>query len=235
MRFDHWRSQSLVLARHDSLNEVVEAMRELPRKDSNQYWAELLDLAHTGDDLARRVMLQVLVPFFERETSRWLTAATSGTATRAEIEQLVYSAGLQALAKLEQRSGPLEWPVLDVVRETRRVVKSMVRSDELWASTTVALTEVTSRADQDCDRRISPALLDRSPQQNAADGLGKVLVELVEAEKITQAAARLVWATRTGLCSFDEIAEAEGTTFDTLRRRRHRTEKAISGAFADAA
>ncbi len=238
---DQWRSTCPHLGRHQSLDEIVVAMRSETRERSNYYWAELLNLARQGVDLARRVMLQVLVPFLERETTRWEQIFTSGRhrQSRAEIEQLVYFAVLQSLQRLEARNMPVAWPVLDVVRETRRIVTASVRNDERWSELTLSLDdrETAHSADHGSPREsaVGPLVLEDEDQIPPAEGLHRVLTELVRAGRISESNASLVWQTRCGMRSFDELAQERCTTADTLRRRRHRAEMSLYGVMADAA
>lgn len=216
-------------------------MRRESREESNHYWAELLDLARQGVDLARRVMLQVLVPFLERETTRWDQIFTGNRRrqSRAEIEQLVYFAVLQSLRRLEARNAPIAWPVLDVVRETRRIVTAAIRTDERWSELTLSLDDQDSACSTDFssahDTSAGRLVLQDYDQVPPAEGLRSVLTELVRAGRISESNASLVWQTRCGVRSFDELAEERSTTADTLRRRRHRAERSLYGAMADAA
>lgn len=238
---DQWRSTCPHLGRHQSLDEVVLAMRGESREMSNHYWAELLHLARQGVDLARRVMIQVLVPFLERETTRWDQIFTNARhrQTRAEIEQLVYFAVVQSLQRLEARDTPISWPVLDVVRETRRIVTGAIRTDERWSELTLSLDDQASAhsTDDDSDHNTQAVtlVLEDEDQVPPAEGLHSVLAELVRAGRISESNASLVWQTRCGIRSFDELAQERCTTADTLRRRRHRAEQSLFGAMADAA
>ena len=200
-------------------------MRYLDREASNEYWAELLILARAGDQLARRVMLQAVVPALEAETTRWHRVFTNHlvSPTRDEIEQLVYAAAIQALCQLESRER-VTWPVLDVLRAIRRLVGASVRSDERWAQSTVSIDQ-TESVD------IPAAPVDTDP----SDGLRRVLDDLVDAGRVSAENASLVWHTRSGNRTFEDLADEYGTSPDTLRRRRHRAEQALHGALAHAA
>lgn len=220
-----WAESSPRLADHRNLSDVVTAMRHLDREVSNAYWSELLVLARTGDQLARRVMLQAVVPALEAETSRWhrVFANQLVSPTRDEIEQLVYAGAIQAIYRLESRER-VTWPVLDVLRATRSFVTLSMRSDERWAQLTVSI-------DQTKSAEIPAAPTDANP----SDGLREVLQELVGAGRVSAANASLVWRTRSGSRTFEDLADEYGATPGTLRRRRHRAEQALHGALADAA
>ncbi len=220
-----WAATSPNLAAHRNLNQVLTAMRHLGREASNEYWAELLILGRAGDQLARRVMLQAVVPALEAETTRWHRVFTNHlvSPTRDEVEQLVYAAAIQALSQLESRER-VTWPVLDVLRGVRRLVGASVRSDERWAQSTVSIDQAESVD-------IAAAPVDTSP----SDGLREVLLELVDAGRVSAENASLVWHTRSGSRTFEDLAEEYGTSPDTLRRRRHRAERALHGALAHAA
>ncbi len=220
-----WAVTSPNLATHRNLKQVLAAMRYLDREASNEYWAELLILARAGDQLARRVMLQAVVPALEAETTRWHRVFTNYlvSPTRDEVEQLVYAAAIQALSQLECRER-VTWPVLDVLRAVRRLVGVSVRCEERWAQSTVSIDQVESVD-------IAAAPVDADP----SDGLREVLLELVDAGRVSAENASLVWRTRSGSRTFDDLAHEYGTSPDTLRRRRHRTEQALFGALAHAA
>jgi hypothetical protein len=219
-----WAAISPNLGRHQTLDQVVDAMRRLDRLESNRYWTELLALARAGDHLAPRVMLQTVVPALEAEVSRWHRVFTDRHVggTRAEVEQLVYAAAVQAIKQLERRD-LVSWPVLDIVRATRRLVTSSIRADERWTQRTVSI--------EDSATPDIPAPTDQHP----SDGLREALSELVEAGRLSPDNASLIWRTRSGLQTFDDLALELNTSADTLRRRRHRSEQALHGALADAA
>lgn len=212
------------------------AMQSEKREISNLYWNELLGLGRDGDEFARRVMLQAMVPFLERETTRWTSVFVQGdrSRTRVEVEQLVYVAAVQALRHLEQRN-EVRWPVLDVIRATRAKVKAAVRDDERWHEATTSLDE---NADPETweGRPVARqlALVD-DDHTTSAEELGQVLRELVEVGRVPASTAALVWQTRCGLRSFEELAGELSTTAGALRRRRHRAEQALRGVMADAA
>ncbi len=220
-----WADNSPRLADHRNLSDVVTAMRHLDREASNVYWSELLVLARTGDQLARRVMLQAVVPALEAETTRWHRVFGNQlvSPTRDEIEQLVYAGAIQAIYRLESRT-QVTWPVLDVLRATRSFVTRSMRSDERWAQLTVSIDQTESA-------EIPAAPTDANP----SDGLREVLQELVGAGRVSAANASLVWRTRSGGRTFEDLADEYGATPGTLRRRRHRAEQALHGALADAA
>lgn len=220
-----WGQSSPNLGRHRSLDDVVVAMRGLDRSRSNPYWDELLAIARTGDQLARRVMLQVVVPGLEAETTRWhhVFTGTGPTHSRSELQQVVYASAVQAIHHLES-TRRVSWPVLDVLRATRRLVRRQVRSDERWAAATISVE------DPDC-----PDLPASTAEVDPFDGLDQVLRELVEAGRVSPENASLVWQTRSGRQTFEDLAVVSGVSADSLRRRRHRTEQALLGAFAHAA
>jgi len=220
-----WAPSSPTLSTHRTLDEVIDAMRHLDREASNEYWAELLALARHGDQLARRVMLQAVVPALEAEITRWCRVFTDHWLgpTRDEIEQLVYAAAVQALKQLEARQR-VSWPVLDLLRATRRMVAVSVRADERWAQSTVSIDHPES-----VDLPAAPV------DSNPADGLRHVLHQLVDAGRVSAENASLVWQTRSGFKTFEDLAQEYGTSPDTLRRRRHRAEQALHGALAHAA
>jgi len=220
-----WAKTSPHLGGHRSLNDVLMAVRHLDREASNEYWSELLMLARSGDQLARRVMLQAVVPALEAETTRWhrVFANHLVSPTRDEIEQLVYAGAIQAIYRLESRER-VTWPVLDVLRATRGFVTSSMRSDERWAQVTVSIDQTES------------AEIPAAPvETNPADGLRQVLHELVDAGRVSAENASLVWHTRSGSRTFEDLADDYGATPGTLRRRRHRAEQALRGALAHAA
>lgn len=231
-----WAARCPHLGAHSCLDDVVIAMRSEPRERSNRYWCELLGLGRDGDEVARRLMLQVVVPFLERETTRWHTVFVQAhqSRTRAEVEQFVYVAAVQALRHLESREG-VAWPVLDVVRMTRASVKATVRADERWNEAT---TTFDDNADPETLHGVvgdGPLVVGEDDQVRPAAELGRVLNELVASGRVTASTAALVWQTRCGLASFDELAGELATPAATLRRRRHRAEEALQGAMADAA
>ncbi len=220
-----WAETSPHLGSRRSLNDVLMAVRHLDREASNEYWSELLILARTGDQLARRVMLQAVVPALEAETTRWhrVFANHLVSPTRDEIEQLVYAGAIQAIYRLESRER-VTWPVLDVLRATRGSVTSSMRSDERWAQSTISIDQTES-----AEIPAAPA------ETNPADGLRQVLHELVDAGRVSAENASLVWRTRSGNRTFEDLADEYGATPSTLRRRRHRAEQALHGALAHAA
>lgn len=170
-------------------------------------------------------MLQAVVPALVAETTRWYDVFANHfiSPTRGEIEQLVYAGAIDAIHRLESRER-VTWPVLDVLRATRSFVTSAMRSDERWAQSTVSI-----------DQTESTEIPAEPVETNPADGLRQALHQLVDAGCVSVENASLVWNTRSGNRTFEDLADEYGATPDTLRRRRHRAEQALHGALAHAA
>ncbi len=243
-----WRLRSSLFDGLGSLQDTVNHIQSLDRDESNPFYWFLSEAHYLGDDLAGRLLLQLVLPGLRWEIARWerwqgrtgwkTTPARTGPSDPRlsdvslrgdELAQVVMAAGAQAIHELQRHHEP-SWPILTIMRRTRRLILKAVREAERWA-------EVTATLDT---HNLSPTLrctdVGQAPESpDAAVRLAVTLGDLVQIGTISQENAALILRTRSGAATFDELAAQTGCSADTLRKRRQRAELSISGALAEAA
>lgn len=219
-RFREWQTEFDVFARFGSLREVLNAVDNGDADTSVALMWALLDLA-AEDDLARRAVIGVLMPWLTSELHR--VCLPSAVAARAggrgnETEQAMLVAVNQSIVEESGRRN--RWPIASLTRRTHHLVIRSLRNDRLWRETN--------------------DLVDPEAGWNAVDvaAIEPVVEPAIELMRVTAAACDrgvvspadrdLIIKTRCLGVAARELAEASGSTYDAVKRRRLRAEARIA-------
>ncbi|HEY8547139.1 MAG TPA: hypothetical protein VIL36_18895 [Acidimicrobiales bacterium] len=191
-----------------TLADVVAYVRGADAETADRVLVALVRRAVTGDALAARVLLQLLLPGTRNLARRWWALGDPDERAAAAVAAVYHRI---CHYPLERRPAKVAVNVLmDAARELRRSVAR--------ASTAVC----TPAAEPPEDRR------DREPPVHAARELAEVLVDAVADGRISAADARLIAESRIAGTRVESLAARQGVSTRTLWARRQRAEAALA-------
>jgi len=213
--FDAWHSQVAPAVPCRSLPDLVAYFenRERSRIHDDTVFRGLVAYASTGEAMAARVLLQLLMPGWRSLARRfeWLVQAE-------ELQALVVAIAYERISgyPISRRPGSV---AANILGDTRQWLLRRLRH---------VGREVPAPHPADLRPRWSP--------QEAVPAAGEELLDLlctaVEDGLLDSTSATLIARTRFGVCTVSELAHREGVDADTVRRRRHRAELRLREAAA---
>lgn len=215
-----WADRHQELDRFATPRDVVAACHERtdPQR-ANQLLAALL--AEAADDpLARRAVLQAMLPALAGITRRCWPAVGAGRtwAEVAEVDQEVLTTAHDQILRLAQSAPPPSWPATAILDATWRRMRTAIDRHRRHTTAFMPLPE---------DDPVS------EPTPRADEELMEVVAEALRAGAIGEEPARLV--VRTRLLGFTpaEEAAALGCTLAWVYKQRERAEQALVSVGAD--
>jgi DNA-directed RNA polymerase specialized sigma24 family protein len=192
-----------------SLGEVERFVRAADPPAADRVLLALVARAVEGDELAARVLLQLLLPGVRRLARTWWALGDADERAAAAVAAVYVRIRRYPLAR---RPGRIAANVLmDAARDLRRAVRPAGWEPEPWAD--------GDGLEPIAETRDHPAL-----------ELAGVLVDAVTDGVVSAADAELIAASRIAGVSLAEIAERRGASLRTLQWRRRRAEAALSAS-----
>ena len=208
-RLRDWSTLEPNLAMYDSLLAVVRAVHDADRQESATVARALVRLAGR-DDLARRAVLQLMVPVMCRRV-QWLRSWGRNVGVEVDLDeasQTVVAAMVEVIDRVGGRT--VAWPVTYLRSKLRKALFQL--------------------ADREAQQRLGIRELDFDHPAPAPSGLPELEDVLVCATRngvVSQQDAALVWMTRVGGWETAELTDQFGGTPKTLLKRRERAEHAL--------
>lgn len=226
-RLRGWVSSHPDLEPFGSIDEVLSTVRHGDTGTSRELCWVLLHLA-VDDDLARRALLQAMMPALTNELKRVMLPARDHPSScyerhDNEVEQILVTAATEAIAS--NAGSTSMWPMSDLVRRTHRLVIRALKKDRRWRQ-----HNRLASTDLDGDQ---PAELPAVPEEPAAMvELVRVLQQGEQLQLISTEERDLIVATRCVGYGITELAGMTGAKADTLKHRRARAEAKMVAGFA---
>lgn len=226
-RLRSWSDTDPLFDGYLSLDQILETIRHGDSRASRDLCWALLDKV-PNDDLARRAVLQAMMPALTNELMRVLLPARDDPATsfdRAdnEVEQILLTAATEAIANYAGSRGA--WPMSDLVRRTHRLVIQSLKAERRWRN------HNNIAAEDDHTTETPAAIADVEPHPIVE------LVNVLDAVRATQIISEpehdLIVATRCVGFRVGELVEVFGATADTLKHRRARAESKVISAMVE--
>jgi hypothetical protein len=211
---ERWCRVEPKLAGYASPAAIVDGcQRRNDPKASNAVLGALLRLA--DDSFARRTLLQALLPSIARRATRAARLAGAfGSNTVAEWSQEMIVRTLERIDELAGTS--TEWPAVAIM-------------ESAWWRVEVAIgaEHRRQRNDVPLDASTDPAA---PPDRTPAEQLVGELVDAVRGDRIDRRAAGIIYTTRIGGHSFEEVAAWDGRGVAAVRKARFRAEAALAAS-----
>ncbi len=224
-RLHVWGESEPALVGYVSLDQVLGDIRHADTGRSRELCWALLALVE-GDELARRAMLQAMMPALTNELKRVMLPARNDPSSSFdrndnEVEQVLIAAASEAVAS--NAGSRSAWPMSDLVRRTHRLVIRALKADRRWREHNLV--------DEGLDTRPPPE------PRTAGDTTVNPILELVGVidavramDIISEPERDLIVATRCAGYGLGELVSVLGASSDTLKHRRARAEaKMIAG------
>jgi hypothetical protein len=231
-RLARWQATDARLVGCADLQALLEQIRGGSLDESRQLCWALLELVAGNDDLAVRVLLQVMIPGLVNEMARWLRDVSFSPRTRhaldgtIETEQILLTEATQAIHDLA--GARPRWPVADLIRRAHRLTLRRIRAERAWLAHNRIGSDLNDLPRVPCDTSIDGT--GRCGATTAAERLAEVLRDHINAGTITLSEGRMVWLTRSWGHRPEDLAPTYGVSADTFRRRRHRIERRLTNA-----
>jgi len=209
---ERWSQVEPELAGFASPAAIVDrCQRRSDRSVSNVLLGALLRLA--DDPLARRTLLQALLPSLAARASKAARLAGAfGSNTLAEWSQEMV---VQTLGRIGDLAGTSpDWPAIAIVETAWWRMEVMIAAEHR-----------RQRNDVPLDGTADPAA---PPEQTPADQLVAELIRAVRSDRINRRAAGIIYTTRIGGHSFEEVAAWDGRGVAAVRKARFRAECALA-------
>jgi hypothetical protein len=197
-----------------SLAGVERYVRTAGPEDADRVLLALVRRAVAGDDLAARVLLQLLLPGTRALARRWWALGDADERAAAAVAAVYHR--IRRYPRARRRGGVAANVLLDAATELRRAVPKVVALPS--ADPAAHLRPVAARPD---DRPDHPAL-----------ELTELLREAVAAGVVGREDAELIARSRIGGQRVADIAARRGLRPRTLWARRQRAESALATALA---
>ena len=221
--FESWRLRSPHLAVIDTLGRLVERIDSAPLEESSELAWALLDLA-MASDLARRTMLQVIVPGLGGELrwlNRWARRTDPGLLAGGDIDQMLVGAAMEAIAHAAGHRRA--WPICSILRRTHRVLMREVRAPEEWHDR-IDLDGIEDDAIEDAIRvGVRPETM-----------LLELFKQASDVGVLASHEARLLWLMGVDGYTSSELAEPLGITPRAVATRRLRAQQRLAQMVAAA-
>ena len=205
-----WQSSEPILAPWPTVGDVVRAAHEADR-DVSVGVVRALMRQSANDELARRALLQVMIPVMCRRV-QWLRRFARSMGIRLELDeatQTVVSTMVEVIARVAGRD--VAWPI--------SYLRSKLRRALFGAADREARYQLNAR---ELDLLHHPAAAESSLPE-----LEDVLLRAARSGCVSSQDAALIWMTRVGGWSVGELTERFGATHKTLLKRRERAERTV--------
>jgi hypothetical protein len=208
-RLKEWALLEPDLVGFNSLMAAVRVVHDADQQQSAPVARALVRLAG-HDDLARRAVLQMMVPVMCRRV-QWLRSWGRSVGVEADLDeasQTVVAATVEVISRVGGRT--VAWPITHLRSKLRKSLFQL--------------------ADRDARQRLGICELDFDHPAPAPSGLPEledVLIFATRTGVVSQQDAALVWMTRVGGWDTAELTDQFGGTPKTLLKRRERAEHAL--------
>ena len=209
-----WAEAEPALTGFGSLADVVHVIHHTDRDVSTAVSAAILRVAGS-DLLARRVLLQVMIPVMAQRV-RWLRNTSRIGGAEVEVDeaaQTVVAAMVEVIGRVAGRT--VVWPISTLRSKLRKTL-----------FVTIDRNEHRTRTETQLDITTTPTIEDST----AVADIENFLVGASRRGVVSKRDCQLVWMTRIGGWEPSELTERFGATHNTLLRRRQRAEAALARA-----
>lgn len=213
-RLASWRLDYPILEPCVTLDEVLEAVDGRALEESSEVVWSLLALAGS-DELARRTVVQVIVPGLATEAAwlmSWARRVDARLIDDGEVDQMLLDAAMAAIADaigLRRR-----WPIKSILRRVHRLLIRETRRRE------------RTRCEEPTE--LDRATVDASGSPSAAAMLVEILNEGRERAVVTDRDVELLWLIGVEGYTTDELAPGLGISPRAVAQRRLRAESRLS-------
>ncbi len=214
--FESWRCRFRCLGRVDDLGSLVERVDDGELGESSELVWALLDLVDESD-LARRVLLQVIVPGLGGELAwlnSWARRVDPGLLPGGDIDQMLILSALDAIDHAAGHRRP--WPICSILRRSHRVLVRQLSASERWHDR-VELASLMEEAVPSGDQ------VEMRPEVALLDLFGRAS----QAGVLSECDARLLWLMGVDGYSSDELAGSFGIAPRSVATRRLRAERRL--------
>ena len=226
-----WAGSDPTFVGYRSLDEVLSEIRHGDQDRSRELCWSLLARVDS-DDLARRAVLQAMMPALTNELMRVLLPARNDPSTSFdpddnEVEQILVTAASEAI--MSHAGSASLWPMSDLVRRTHRLVIRALKSERRWRD------HNTVGASDDVDDSLPHPAAPAEPVMHPMVELINVVDAIREMNRITDGERDLIIATRCVGYGLGDLVDVLGASADTLKHRRARAEKKVISGSAELA